>query len=342
MVPFFTIIIPVYNVAPYLRECLDSVRGQSFADWECICVDDGSTDDSGAILDEYAESDRRFQILHQINAGVSAARNAALDIAKGKWIWFVDGDDAIHRHALEWAVARIHSFQEAETICFKIVYISCEEMVRRTEKTLENSLDILCRDRCSETLMAHRKGAWCCLIHNKSIGLERFGSFIRGEDTLFLSHIYWETTTWLLTDAEIYFYRNRPGSAMRSIPTVVYVRDFLQTKILALQEMAKHRKQWSRQSMESFFAFFGDFIYLKDNPFWLLSSKDRKTLLSLWLELQALFCSLSGIRRRWRHFVCLILFVFPSACLAKFLVFLPLRMKHFYSMLRGKICLAGI
>ena len=93
MTPFFSIIIPVYNVAPYLRECLDSVLAQTFTDWEAICVDDGSTDDSGAILDEYVARDKRFRVIHQKNAGVSAARNRALQVALGEWITFLDGDD---------------------------------------------------------------------------------------------------------------------------------------------------------------------------------------------------------------------------------------------------------
>jgi glycosyltransferase involved in cell wall biosynthesis len=79
---------------------LDSVLAQSFSDWEAICVDDGSTDGSGAILDEYAAKDARFRVIHQANAGVSAARNAALDVAKGEWVWFVDGDDVLKPHAL--------------------------------------------------------------------------------------------------------------------------------------------------------------------------------------------------------------------------------------------------
>ena len=66
---------------------------QTFGDWEAICVDDGSTDGSGAILDEYAAKDNRFKVIHQPNAGVSAARNAALDVAKGEWIGFLDADD---------------------------------------------------------------------------------------------------------------------------------------------------------------------------------------------------------------------------------------------------------
>ena len=72
--PYFSIIIPVYNVAPYLRECLDSVLAQTFTDWEVICVDDGSTDGSGEILEEYAVKDKRFKVVHQENQGVVAAR----------------------------------------------------------------------------------------------------------------------------------------------------------------------------------------------------------------------------------------------------------------------------
>ena len=93
--PFFSIIIPVYNVAPYLRECLDSVIAQTFTDWEAICVDDGSTDGSGAILDEYAAKDKRFRVIHQKNAGVSVARNAAIELMHGDWFLFVDADDVI-------------------------------------------------------------------------------------------------------------------------------------------------------------------------------------------------------------------------------------------------------
>lgn len=76
MTPLSSIISPVYNVAPYLRECLDSVLAQTFACWEAICVDDGSTEGSGAILDECAARDPRFRIINQPNAGVGAARNA--------------------------------------------------------------------------------------------------------------------------------------------------------------------------------------------------------------------------------------------------------------------------
>ena len=116
MNPHFSVIVPVYNTASYLRECLDSLSSQTVADWEALCVDDGSTDGSGAILDEYAAKDRRFRVLHQANAGVSAARNAALDIAQGKWICFLDSDDKVECHWLEDIAAGARKHPEVDWI----------------------------------------------------------------------------------------------------------------------------------------------------------------------------------------------------------------------------------
>lgn len=93
----FSIIIPVYNVEKYLRECLDSVLVQNIADYEVILVDDGSTDTSGIICDEYAEKFMQIQVIHQKNAGVAVARNRGLKCASGNYIIFIDSDDYILR-----------------------------------------------------------------------------------------------------------------------------------------------------------------------------------------------------------------------------------------------------
>lgn len=93
--PKISIIVPVYNMQLYLRECLDSIKSQTFSEWECILVDDGCTDSSPAICDEYAESDCRFRVLHKLNGGLSDARNEGLKMAKGEMIGFVDSDDWI-------------------------------------------------------------------------------------------------------------------------------------------------------------------------------------------------------------------------------------------------------
>ena len=93
--PKISIIVPVYKVELYLRKCLDSIVNQTYHNLEIILVDDGSPDGCGAICDEYAEKDSRIIVIHQKNAGVSAARNAGLDIATGEYIGFVDSDDWI-------------------------------------------------------------------------------------------------------------------------------------------------------------------------------------------------------------------------------------------------------
>lgn len=96
-----SIIIPVYNKIRYLSGLLEQVMGQTFADFECLLIDDGSTDGSGAVCDAFAEKDPRFRVIHIPNGGVSHARNVGLDAAKGMYITFLDGDDAILANHLE-------------------------------------------------------------------------------------------------------------------------------------------------------------------------------------------------------------------------------------------------
>lgn len=95
MKPFFSIIVPAYNVAAYLPAALDSILAQEVAAWECLCVDDGSTDGTAEVLQRYAAADARFRLFRQENAGVSVARNRALQEAKGEWLLFLDGDDLL-------------------------------------------------------------------------------------------------------------------------------------------------------------------------------------------------------------------------------------------------------
>ena len=93
--PAVSVIIPVYKCEKYLRRCLDSLLHQDFAEWQAICIDDGSPDNSGKILDEYAAQDSRFIVVHKKNAGVSAARNDGIKKATGKYIHFLDADDFV-------------------------------------------------------------------------------------------------------------------------------------------------------------------------------------------------------------------------------------------------------
>lgn len=99
--PQISIIVPVYNVEKYIRPCLDSILAQTFTDWECILVDDGSQDNSGKICDEYAGKDPRFVVVHKQNEGVAKARITAFEHSKGELITFIDSDDYVSPEYLE-------------------------------------------------------------------------------------------------------------------------------------------------------------------------------------------------------------------------------------------------
>ena len=99
-IPFFSVIVPVYNCETYLRECIDSVINQTFSDWELILIDDGSSDASGEICDKYGALDERIVVIHKSNGGEFSARKAGIDAARGKYVIGLDGDDYFLNHHL--------------------------------------------------------------------------------------------------------------------------------------------------------------------------------------------------------------------------------------------------
>lgn len=131
--PKVTIVIPVYNVETYLRECLDSIVSQTFKDFEVICVDDGSTDNSLNILREYADNDDRFILLKQANQGAAVARNYGMSIAKGKYLLFLDSDDVFSEVLLEKSVAKAEFFNADITI-FKAMSFDTNNKIKAVMK----------------------------------------------------------------------------------------------------------------------------------------------------------------------------------------------------------------
>ena len=99
--PKISIIVPIYKVESYLKRCIDSILNQTFTDFECILVDDGSPDNCPQICDEYAKKDKRIRVIHKKNGGLSDARNVGIDIAQGEYLGFVDSDDWIHPQMYE-------------------------------------------------------------------------------------------------------------------------------------------------------------------------------------------------------------------------------------------------
>ena len=133
-VPIVTVVVPAYNVAPFVDECLDSVLAQRFSNWECWVVDDGSVDATAAQI--LARTDRRIRLIRQANAGVSAARNAGLAKAHGRYAMFLDGDDRLHPLALERLVAALDRHPEAAAAFGTFVKVLADGSLFPEQKSL--------------------------------------------------------------------------------------------------------------------------------------------------------------------------------------------------------------
>ncbi|WP_053984383.1 glycosyltransferase family 2 protein [Niameybacter massiliensis] len=115
--PILSIIVPVYNVEKYLPKCIESILNQTFNDFEVILVDDGSTDKSGELCDDYQELDSRLQVIHQKNVGLGGARNVGISLSRGRYIGFVDSDDTIHPQMYTILLNEVEQSQSEIGIC---------------------------------------------------------------------------------------------------------------------------------------------------------------------------------------------------------------------------------
>ena len=129
----FSIIVPVYNVEKYIKKCLESIKNQTYTNFEVIIVNDGSKDSSQIIIDEYVNSDNRFKSFIKKNGGLSSARNYGLKYVKGDYILFLDSDDYIDINLLE-NLSKVDS--SYDMIKFKTILVDEEEKIIKKEKTL--------------------------------------------------------------------------------------------------------------------------------------------------------------------------------------------------------------
>lgn len=216
----FSIIIPVFNVDKYLQACLDSVLGQTFSDWEAICVNDGSSDGSAAILEEYAAKDDRIKVLNQSNAGTATARNTGLHAAQGDYIFFLDSDDWIQLDSLQILSSQLHG---EDILCFsgKRYFESTKEYHPADvlpKKTYEKGMDYY-----NENALLQRDFAFVCVVlrvYNRDF-LMRNGLFfdddISYEDNLWVPiTLYYARTITVIPDV-LYIYRIREGSKMQEV-----------------------------------------------------------------------------------------------------------------------------
>lgn len=208
----FSIIVPCYNLEPWIRACLDSVSSQDFQSWECIAVDDGSRDATGAILDDYAARDVRFKVIHQSNQGEGAARNTGLAHATGDWIFFLDGDDLM----LPGTLSHLSQFIPTTTspiIRFDYTSFSEEVPEAPADSNIYNS------NIQTFTLSTLYSYLWQHLYRRDLLAGLQFKSYRRGCDRVFLIDVLLHRANSLAVTSWVgYGYRQREGSAVNSIP----------------------------------------------------------------------------------------------------------------------------
>lgn len=209
--PFVSFIVPVYQVEDYLGDCIESILVQSYSDWEMILVDDGSRDKSGDICERYAEIDHRIKVVHQTNKGVSVARNVALEIATGKWIWFIDSDDYIVPNALSVLVPAIQSIK-CDTIFFGLQH--CYNGVIEDRDLLVDSIYDRSKQEFLQTVHCYTNPT---MLFSRSIIEKyklRFTPGLRMAEDLEFQYKYLIHSNRLLQIPEyLYVYQHRDGSA---------------------------------------------------------------------------------------------------------------------------------
>ena len=228
--PKFSIIIPVYNVAPYIVDCLASLISQSFDDWEAICVDDGSLDGAGAIIDDFATKDKRFRVVHKKNEGVAIARNLAVGMAHGEWVLFLDGDDVLGVDALRTIVDVSKAYPMQDYIRF-----SFAEFTNKFEQDLNSDIKIVdVRDVVPwDTIYAYMTEF--AFKRNRIWGISA-SSFRRGQDRTFIVQvILFRMESYAQTTSKIYGYRTRIGSSIHSKASVPVMKDELGHRIVIMQ-----------------------------------------------------------------------------------------------------------
>ena len=236
--PLVSIIVPVYNVEKYLKKCVQSIINQTYKNLEIILVDDGSSDNSGKICDEFAQKDNRIKVIHKTNGGLSDARNAGLDVMSGEWVSFVDSDDFIDKFHIE--NLYLQALRNHSDICvcgFKIVnedYQTIRNIKVKFSDSLSGNLAF------KYSLNSKIDPSFCNKIFKSSLFKNtRFVKGICYEDRELIHRIFYKVDRVSFLDSESYFYLKRVGSTMNHINkkkiddrfiVIDYIEKFLKNK----------------------------------------------------------------------------------------------------------------
>lgn len=244
-------VLPVYNVGPWLPDCLESIQQQSFTGWEAILVDDGSTDFSGVICDSYASRDSRFRVIHQKNSGVSAARNAGIEAATAPFIAYIDPDDFISKNYFGALVSELK-----RTLADVAVSFSCDveengkegiyHLLNRLEEASQKKqpaemignsavVDGICGNRfsCVSWKKVFRRELWADARFPVGVDL--------GEDMMTVPAVIAKAENAVYVPEAVYYWRHRRKSLLHgTVSKERYLRDLAASAEMVRQLVSLH------------------------------------------------------------------------------------------------------
>ncbi|MEY8201291.1 MAG: glycosyltransferase [Colwellia sp.] len=232
VVPVFSIIVPVYNVAAYLEAALNSLLGQSFHDFEVVLVNDGSTDSSGNICDGFVLKDERFSVLHQENQGQSIARNNGFKLSKGKYIYYFDADDLLDGDALvEWLALFVEF--SVDSILFGATVFS-DSNIKNERLVYQRGVGVVGESRESSgyvfdslRLETYFPSPCCYVTARKFLSKISFNESVIHEDNTFYLDLFLQNSLNIRVVDKPYFKRRlRPDSTMTSTKTIKNILGF--------------------------------------------------------------------------------------------------------------------
>lgn len=267
-----SVLIPVYNVENYLEKCLESIINQTLSDIEIICVNDGSTDDSLSILQEYQKKDKRIIIIDKENGGLPSARNAALDVAKGKYVGFVDSDDYVETSMFQKLYETAEKEKSEIVVCGAHIFPEKPRANNWYYKTLSPNYQHY--EECTSELLFKNESAmpfiWRAFVKRSLIEenqLRLREDICLGEDRAFLTKIYLKAKGITLIPDKLYHYCWYREGSMMNAETLEKSVDKVKKHIKLVEHVADIIEEENDQTKYDFLAWsipfiYGDYIYL--------------------------------------------------------------------------------
>lgn len=215
--PLISIIIPVYNAEAYLKECIDSALSQTYTKLEIILIDDGSSDNSPSICDEYVQKDNRIIVIHQKNKGPSETRNTGINISKGEYLSFLDCDDILHPEYISKLFYAIDNSKEKISLCNNL---SFSDTLPSSSKEDDNIKEIELLDIFD---IQNSMCVWGKLYHKTLFADIQYPIGKLPEDEFVTYKILYKAHKVAYCNSVLYFYRNRHGSIMKNKKESFYI-----------------------------------------------------------------------------------------------------------------------